>query len=115
MMEIKSDDLFTGYKHSLVPCLLSTMIFGLKRRLCTSKFNSLARGLTFGLMPQPPLSGVNWTDETVLTILSRVGEQNAIDFSSAGGLRDGFAFLNTAVRGRRPERRTGGGVGGWGA
>ncbi len=44
-------------------------------------------------------SCVNWTDETVFTIFFSVGEQNTIDFSSAGGLRNTFAFLKRVVLG----------------
>lgn len=44
-------------------------------------------------------SCVNWTDETVFTIFFGVGEQNSIDFASAGGLRNTFAFLKRVVQG----------------
>ena len=44
-------------------------------------------------------SCVNWTDETLFTIFFGVGEQNTIDFSSAGGLRTIYASLKRAVLG----------------
>lgn len=44
-------------------------------------------------------SCVNCTDEITFTIIFSAGGQNTIDFSSAGGLRNTFDFLERAVLG----------------
>lgn len=59
---------------SIHPCPVSTLIFAMEQFSC-----------------------VNWTDETMFTIFSSADEQNSIDFSSAGGLRNTFSLLSRAV------------------
>ena len=58
----------------------------------TPRFSSATRR-DIWITSREQFSCVNWTDETGFTIFFSMGEQNTIDFSSAGGLRNTPAFL----------------------